>query len=304
MVKTLVPSKANGDLKVYLGIDIGGSMVKWGLIRSDGVILGSGLTATEAERGQQCFLQKLLELITQTVDRGIAGVGISTAGIVDSGSGTIIDGIQNIPFLKNLNLKTFLEQKTGLPVRVLNDVRAAALGEKWIGAGQDCDTFFCMTIGTGIGGCLMIDSKIFEGTHFRAGEIGYLDYKNENCFFEKRSSARGLLESAKEKLGEDISSGAFFERVRQNDQQVCSIFSHWVGQIGRVLATVVILFDPQKIIVGGGITEQGNLLLNAIRGKTAQCLPAGFAVQCPIELAACKNDAGMVGAVKFLMDSI
>ncbi|MDF2631525.1 MAG: hypothetical protein K0Q85_121 [Caproiciproducens sp.] len=303
MAKTLIPLKANGDLTIYLGIDIGGTMIKWGLIRSDGIVLESGLVATEPERGQQCFLQKLLKLITRVKGRGIAGIGISTAGIVDSSSGTVIDGIQNIPFLKGLNLKTFLEGETGLSVRVVNDVRAAALGEKWIGAGQDCDTFFCMTIGTGIGGCLMIDSKIFEGAHFRAGEIGYFNYEDETRFLEKHSSARGLLENAKEELGEVLSSSEFFERVQKNDTRTVGVFDHWVGQIAKAIATVIILFDPQKVIIGGGITEQGSLLLNVIRQRTAECLPDGFAVQCPIELATCKNDAGVVGAVRFLMDS-
>jgi len=303
MAKTLIPLKANGDLTIYLGIDIGGTMIKWGLIRSDGIVLESGLVATEPERGQQCFLQKLLKLITRVKGRGIAGIGISTAGIVDSGSGTVIDGIQNIPFLKGLNLKAFLEGETGLSVRVVNDVRAAALGEKWIGAGQDCDTFFCMTIGTGIGGCLMIDSKIFEGAHFRAGEIGYFNYEDETRFLEKHSSARGLLENAKEELGEVLSSSEFFERVQKNDTRTVGVFDHWVGQIAKAIATVIILFDPQKVIIGGGITEQGSLLLNVIRQKTAECLPDGFAAQCPIELATCKNDAGVVGAVRFLMDS-
>lgn len=304
MAKTLIPSKVNGDLKVYLGIDIGGTMIKWGMIRSDGEMLKKGLIPTEPELGRQCFLNKLTALISEAKEQGIAGVGISTAGIVDSESGTIVAGIENIPFLESLNLKAFLEKHTGMPVRVLNDVRAAALGEKWMGAGQDCDTFFCMTIGTGIGGCLMINSKIFEGAHFRAGEIGYLDYRNENQYLEKRSSAKGLLDTAKEEFGEDISSRSFFERVRLEDEHACSVFNHWVEKIARAIATVVILFDPQKIIVGGGITEQGSLLLNAIRRKTAEYLPNGFAEQCPIELAGCKNGAGMVGAVRFLMDSM
>lgn len=304
MAETLIPSKANGDLKVYLGVDIGGTMIKWGLIRSDGAMLEKGLIPTEPELGQQSFLNKLLGLISGIKGQGVAGVGISTAGIVDSNSGTIVDGIENIPFLKSVNLKAFLEENTGLPVQVLNDVRAAALGEKWLGAGRDCGTFFCMTIGTGIGGCLMIHSKIFEGAHFRAGEIGYLDYRNENQYLEKHSSAKGLLEAAKEELGEDISSQDFFACVRKGDQRACSVFNRWVDKIGRAVATVIILFDPQKVIVGGGITEQGSLLLEAIRRKTAEYLPNGFAKQCPIELASCKNGAGMVGAVRFLMDSM
>ncbi|MEM1486255.1 ROK family protein [Oscillospiraceae bacterium PP1C4] len=299
-----IPSRVSGkQKKIYLGIDIGGTMIKWGLMDATGTILENGMIATEVPRGQQQFLDKLLGIIANADERQIAGVGISTAGIVDSHAGTIIDGIQNIPFLKKLNLKEYLEARTGLPVRVLNDVKAAALGEKWIGAGRNCENFFCMTIGTGIGGCLVIDSHVFEGAHFRAGEIGYLDYEDEQHFFEKRFSTKGLIETAQCELGlPEISGSEFFTKIRQDDPNAVAIFDRWISRIVKAIATVIILFDPEKIIIGGGITEQGSLLLDPINNQLAHCLPDGFAQQCTVELAACRNDAGILGAVYFLME--
>ncbi len=289
--------------KLYLGIDIGGTSIKWGRIRSDGTMLENGQIATEPERGRPCFLEKLLELILQQKEQGIEGVGISTAGIVDTKSGVILGGIQNIPFLERFNLKAALEERAGLSVSILNDVRAAALGEKWLGAGRDCGTFFCMTIGTGIGGCLVIDSHLYEGANFRAGEIGYLDYTDGSHYLETEYSTKGLLENAEEKMGREISGIDFFESVRKRDEAACRVFEDWAERIGKVIANIIVFFDPQKIIVGGGITGQGDYLLDAVRSHTARFLPGEFTGQCPIVLAECRNNAGIIGAVRFLMDS-
>ena len=158
----------------YLGIDIGGTRIKWGVIDAKGTIVRRGLADTCPEKGAEYFLRTLCALVENAGP--IEGVGICTAGIVDSHAGTVLGGIENIPFLKGMPLQSLLEQAAGCRARLLNDVNAAALGEHWVGAGMGCRVLFCATIGTGIGGSLMIDGAIHNGAHFHAGEIGYMRY--------------------------------------------------------------------------------------------------------------------------------
>ncbi len=141
----------------YLGIDIGGTYIKWGVIDAAGEILSMGVLETKVEEGVEYFLDHLYHLTQEHKD--VLGVGICTAGIVDSRCGVVVGGIENIPYLKGLELRALLEKYTGKPVRVLNDVRAAALGENWMGAGKGCENLFCITIGTGLGGALMHTTK-------------------------------------------------------------------------------------------------------------------------------------------------
>lgn len=280
----------------YLGIDIGGTRIKWGVIDAKGTIVRRGLADTCPEKGAEYFLRTLCALVENAGP--IEGVGICTAGIVDSHAGTVLGGIENIPFLKGMPLQSLLEQAAGCRARLLNDVNAAALGEHWVGAGMGCRVLFCVTIGTGIGGSLMIDGAIHNGAHFHAGEIGYMRYAGGACL-ETDYSASGLVRMARAKLNiPGLGPDEFFSMVSAQNAAACEIYRHWLGGLGSALADVLIMLDPEKLIIGGGITERGTLLLEPLRGAILSQLPEEMRSHYDIVLAQCQNSAGMLGAVK------
>ncbi len=284
----------------YLGIDIGGTYIKWGVIDAAGEILRMGVLETKVEEGVEYFLDHLYRLTQEHKD--VLGVGICTAGIVDSRCGVVVGGIENIPYLKGLELRALLEKHTGKPVRVLNDVRAAALGENWMGAGKGCENLFCITIGTGLGGALMQKGQLYEGAHFHAGEIGYMRYRPDGSCLEQGYSARALMQKASETLGQAaLTPNAFFDLVVEKDPDAVRIYHEWIDGLAQSLADILLITDPEKLVIGGGITERGPLLLKPLKRAIQARLPQEMAEHFSVELAQCGNSAGMLGAVNYLM---
>lgn len=287
----------------YLGIDIGGTSAKYALVSAQGEIAWRGSFATGAACGQEMFLARLFAVTEQAAAQGIAGIGISCLGVVDSQTGEILGGFGNFPALRGLNLKRRIEAAhPGLSVAICNDVKAVARGERWQGAGKNCRHFFCMAFGTGLGGCAVLDGKVLEGAFLRAGEIGYMDYRGEADHCERRLSTGYVMAAAARRLGIPSMDGiAFFAKVRQGDAACVAVLDEWTAEIARWIANIMLLFDPQKFILGGGIAPQQDLLLPRIRRALCAALPPDFQPRCAIEAAACGNDAGMLGAVSMLM---
>lgn len=260
----------------------------------------SSLLSTQAYKGLDCFIRTLTGLIQKTSD--ISGVGICTAGIVDSQKGKILGGIENIPYLKGVELRSILQDATGKQIEILNDVSAVALGENWVGAARGCPNFFCITIGTGIGGGLMLDGKLFEGSNFHAGEIGYMNYStNGNCL-ETGCSAKALLGLASEVFGESpITPNLFFDRVASSEPKATVLYRQWIDGLAKALANALLIIDPEKLIVGGGITERGELLRKPLEEAIYKHLPEEMNGHWTIELAECGNNAGMLGAVRYFV---
>lgn len=286
--------------ETFLGIDIGGTCIKWGVVDDEGNILNTGIVETRVAEGVEYFLTNLCALI-RGADK-ISGVGISTAGIVDSGRGKVLGGIENIPYLKGLELRDILQKTTGKRVEVLNDVSAVALGESWVGAGKGCKNLFCVTVGTGIGGSLMLDGKLFEGAHFHAGEIGYMHYEPGGASLESRHSARALMvEAATVFECASVAPDELFGAVAGGEPKAIEIYRRWVAGLGAALADILLILDPEKLIIGGGVTERGELLRLPLEQAVQEHLPPEMRGHCAIELAKCGNSAGMLGAVKYFI---
>ena len=273
-------------------------MIKQGLIDSKGNILRRGILPTEPHIGLDPFLRKIAEIIDGYNAFSPQGIAVSVPGVVNPYTGDILGGIPNIPFLHGENLKEHLEGTHSLPVTVINDVKAAALGEYWVGVARGCKSLLCVTVGTGIGGCLMLDGNVYEGAHFRAGELGFMRYKSNTDFMEIDCSAKGLILAAQRELNDDkLTAEMFFTAVQQGHVRSSEIFHAWLDKLGSALADALILTDPEMLVIGGGVTENGDLLLLPLQDTIRRHLPAEFAFQCKIKLASCGNDSGMLGAV-------
>ncbi|MDE6952033.1 MAG: ROK family protein [Lachnospiraceae bacterium] len=286
--------------KNYLGFDIGGTGVKYAAVSEEGKFLTSGSFPSGMDMTREELTKQMSSLIERYIaEYRIAGVGISTLGIVNGEMGEVVSGAQNLPAIEGFNMREYFQKRfPGLKVAVMNDVHAAALGERVFGAARGCKHFFCVTFGTGLGGCAIVDSNRVYGSHYHAGEIGYLDYRDGGECCEKELSTGFVMHRAAKALGrEQINGIEFFKLVKEGNVICTEIFEEWMGGIARLISNIVILLDPEKVILGGGISGQGDFILNPVREKLKTMMPEEFFRHMKVEMAQCANDAGILGAV-------
>lgn len=311
-------------MKEYcFGIDVGGTTIKCGLFNVKGEVLDKWEIKTRTENNGIHILPDVADAIHDKIEEKklkreeIAGVGIGVPGPVDE------DG--NVPMAVNLHwgyvqLTEQMEKLTGLTVKAGNDANVAALGEMWQGGAAGYHNVVMITLGTGVGGGIIINGKIVTGSHGAGGEVGHIHVTDSikdpcncgNCgCLEQVASATGIVRLAKEKLDscdtpsslrnrKEISAKAVFDAVKAGDkvaQEIAEKFGKYLGDALGVIASVT---DPEVFVIGGGVSRAGEVLLDYIKKyyqKTAfgSCKNASFA------LAELGNDAGIYGAAKLLL---
>lgn len=317
-------------MKMYIALDIGGTSVKYGLVTELGEIIFSGYMPTNPEAGKEQLIERLAETVKRireaamgaldhddsgfeipglSVETEIAGIGVSTAGIVDSSTGEVLGGVENIPQWKNVNVRHELERRTGLETRVINDVNAVALGEAWKGAGRNQKTFFCIALGTGIGGAIVIDSKLYEGVRFRAAEIGYMRMSvSQSDNYEMRASTSALIRRVREllpsELANELDGKAIFQKAQSGDVNYCKALDLWLDDVAQGIADMICMLDPGLVIVGGGVSEQKTYLTEKLSTIVDRYLPEDLRGGTAIVPAVCGNHAGMLGAVSLFARKI
>ena len=172
-----------------------------------------------------------------------------------------------------------------------------ALGENWLGAGKDLRTFVCVALGTGVGGGIVIDNKLYHGSHYCAAEIGFLRATPRLAdFLEKNASTAALVKKFQPKEGMPALDGEYiFEKIRVNDKYFLKLFNEWIFSIASGLSDIVYLLDPQAIVIGGGVSGSPDILLPAIKEALGVFMREGFG--CEIRVTKLGNNAGMLGAV-------
>lgn len=281
-----------------LVFDIGGTSIKYGICQ-DNRLTDTEEVPTLATKGGAHILETVISLIQ--VHFGYDAIGISTAGQVNAEDGYIIYANQNIPGYTGIQYKKTLEELFHVPVAVENDVNAAALGEAVYGAGQDYDQFLMLTYGTGVGGAVINDRKVFHGSSYSASEFGAIithsdarlsgDDFFDGCY-EKYASTTGLLQMMKPYRPELNTGRKIFDAL--DDERVVGIIDEWVDEIMLGLATLTHIYNPSCIIVGGGVMSQP-LILQKISEKKSRFIMPSFS-HVHIAAAALGNSAGMWGA--------
>lgn len=287
-------------LRKFIGIDIGGTTIKYSIIDEHGQILFHSRTHTSIEKGIPVLESKVLEIVRslKLKSEPIHGIGISTTGGVNSTTGEIIYAGKTMPHYTGTNLKVLLENEFHLTTIVNNDVNAAALGEAWIGAARNIDTFFCVTLGTGIGGALVVNKKLYEGNHFRAGEIGYLRKDESGRNFEDKAATSTLIQTATEQLQNKTIDGEELFKLAKNGNSLCiQIIDKWINELAKGMADIISILDPEVIIIGGAVSQQGSYLTTKLKEKLFFYIPRQFAESIVLKAAQCGNNAGMIGAV-------
>lgn len=287
------------QMERYAAVDIGGTDLKYGVVDSEGRVLWHAHVPTEAQKGNAHLAESVTRLVDTLTGRfdGLSGIGISTAGVVDAG-GVIACASENLPGYAGTSWKDILSERFGLPVRVGNDVKSAALAEAWIGAARGCANFLCITVGTGIGGAAFLNGRLFAGPHARAGEIGYMNMAGEGDFFERHASTSALVRLASVATGDAGMDGKnVFARVAAGDAVCAGVLDEWFDELAKGLANAMLCYDPEMVVVGGGVSHEGEPFLQKLRAALEKRLPGAFLDGVRLETAQCGNTAGMVGSV-------
>ncbi|MGM0219452.1 ROK family protein [Enterococcus sp. AZ126] len=300
---------------MYVGFDIGGTTVKYGVLDESGRVLEKGTMETEYE--PTIFYRNLLKRIEEAQTRyQIKGIGISAPGIVQKDGFMLTAGA--ISSLYGENFKQKLEGLTGLPVTVENDANAVAIAEKWIGNAINMENYLCLVLGTGVGGGIVINGKVYRGSHGMAGEFGWMMIDKlpetgnlETVSINRRASiVDGLIRLYNEAQQKNIENFVpvsdardIFDLAERGDRLANTITKQFYVDLSVGLVNLISCFDPEAILIGGGVSaneffhqelqktltevEKNHAAVNYLRGKT-------IAPVIPTKL---KNDAGLIGAV-------
>lgn len=283
-----------------LAIDIGGTMIKYGLVSSDGEILSTDKIETEAEKGLENILNKIDNIFKRYKENNPVGIAVSGTGQINGIIGKVIGGNPIIPNWIGTNLVKILEKKYNLPAVLENDVNCVALGEKWIGAGKDLSNFICLTIGTGIGGGIILNNQLFRGENFVAGEFGHTLIKKGE--FEQFASTTALIRLVKERTGKILNGKEIFDLEKKEIVEYQEVISEWIENLTDGLSSIVYCFNPANIILGGGVIEQGEPLINRIKNSLFKKIGPQFKEKLNIIQAKLGNNAGMIGASYLLLE--
>ena len=285
-----------------LAIDIGGTMIKYGLVSSDGKILSTNKIKTEASKGLNNILNKIDNIFKRYKENNPVGIAVSGTGQINGMIGKVIGGNPIIPNWIGTNLVKILEEKYNLPAVLENDVNCVALGEKWIGAGKDLSNFICLTIGTGIGGGIILNNQLFRGENFVAGEFGHTLIKKGE--FEQFASTTALIRLVKEKTGKILNGKEIFDLEKKEIVEYQEVISEWIENLTDGLSSIVYCFNPANIILGGGVIGQGEALINRIKNSLFKKIGLQFKEKLNIIQAKLGNNAGMIGASYLLLEKI
>ena len=285
-----------------LAIDIGGTMIKYGLVSSDGKILSTNKIKTEASKGLNNILNKIDNIFKRYKENNPVGIAVSGTGQINGMIGKVIGGNPIIPNWIGTNLVKILEEKYNLPAVLENDVNCVALGEKWIGAGKNLKNFICLTIGTGIGGGIILNNQLFRGENFVAGEFGHILIKKGE--FEQFASTTALIRLVKEKTGKILNGKEIFDLEKKEIVEYQEVISEWIENLTDGLSSIVYCFNPANIILGGGVIEQGEPLINRIKNSLFKKIGLQFKEKLNIIQAKLGNNAGMIGASYLLLEKI
>ena len=284
-------------MKEYIAFDIGGTQIKYGIVSETGTVLKHKTVPTEIHLGGEQIIQKLILLSKNLMGKHtMSGIGISTAGIVDVNKGIVTGGADHIPGYSTIPIINRLQEVLKVPVSIDNDVNCAAFGEKWNGSAREKENFIMLTLGTGIGGAIFIDGELYRGHLFSAGEWGNMLIEGKP--FEEIASISGLIRLVRKYKDEsDWNGKKIFELYDKGDREVTQAVEVFFKHLAIGISNLAYIFNPEVIVIGGGITDRGNEFLKEVKEEVSKYLNKEIYSNCEIELAQNGNCAGMVGAI-------
>jgi len=304
-----------------IGIDFGGTTIKSGLVRGGEIVARGALIDTQQCAGPDEIIDALCNVVAQLGEQGgnVIALGIGLPGIVDSVHG-MVHNLTNVTGWDNIPLRQLLQERTALPTTIENDANSMTYGEWRYGAAMNARHAVCITLGTGVGGGLILDGRLYRGAQLGAGEIGHLsiDYRGipgsyanygalesyvGNSAIAERASQ--LYRAAGNPRTEEECTPRDLERyARTGDPIALGLWEALGTEIGAALASVVWVLNPDTIVIGGGVAKAGDLLFNPIRRIISERTVDVFHENLRVVSAALGNDAGIIGNAALAIDAL
>lgn len=309
--------------KLCFGVDVGGTTIKMGLFTSTGELKEKWEIVTRKEDNGSHILDDIADSILSKIQQNgidksnITGVGIGVPGPVKE-DGTVLNCV-NLGW-GIINVADILREKTGFEVKAGNDANVAALGEMWQGGGKGYKNLVMITLGTGVGGGIILNEQILSGTNGAAGEIGHMPVVYEDTdvcgcgkkgCLEQVASATGIVKVTKKILetstkdstlrkAENLTAKYIFDEAKKGDELATLAVDNLTNYLAIATAHIACVVDPEVFVIGGGVSKAGTILTDNIKEKYTKkafpaCKNAGF------ELAKLGNDAGIYGAAKLVL---
>jgi glucokinase len=315
-----------------IGVDIGGTNVRMGIVTREGRILRKVQYATDVSKGGLALCEQFFSNFKDLIDRNVkrrdkpAGIGIGIAGAIDMKRGMIIHS-PNIPDLDGFALRKFIAKRISIPIIIENDANAFTLGEGWVGGAKGSKHYCGITLGTGVGGGIVVDGKILHGSHGMAGEVGHMAISPEGPLcgcggrgcLEVYASATGVRRMALEAIergeGEEIlrrsagnageiTSETVFEAAQSGDLTAQKIFNEMGRFLGLGLVNLIHLFNPEKIVIGGKVSQAWNYFIQSTMDAVERRAMKGPREKVKVVRSKCGDDAGMLGAAYIVQKEI
>ncbi len=286
--------------------DIGGTAIKCGVTDEDGRFLWKEQRENPVRaRGPAAMLALLRERLRAYASRyALIGTGVSTAGVVD-GTGRIAFVSESFPGYTGTRLAEILGEETGMPVTVENDAACAGLGEFWQGAGQGASPFVCLTVGTGVGGCVIVDGKVVRGANGFAGEVGFIPLADGTLEETAATSAlRHSVAAAKGLPLPEVTGERVFQWAKSGDEVAAAAVRRQMAALAAGLVPVCYTVNPSAVVIGGGIAAQADYLLPILREALRERLLPPLLAGTRFAFARLGNDAGLIGALYCLRQKI
>lgn len=289
-------------MKKYVVIDIGGSSIKHALMTENGEVLEKGSIKTEGN-DINLFIESIGKIVDSYKENNeICGLACSSPGAVDVKTG-FVGGGSAVPCIHGPNIKELLEERCKLRVSIENDANCAGLAEGWIGAAKGIENYACVVVGTGIGGCIVVNGRILRGKHLHGGEFGYMftrdsegltdriwsEVASTNALVTRVSKLKGIEKS-------QLDGKKVFEMAEDGDEEIKNEIESWYMDLARGMYNIQYIVDPEKIVVGGAIsTREG--FDEKINEKLALLKSDIATLDVKVEKCKFENDSNLIGAL-------
>lgn len=320
-----------GNKKV-IGIDLGGTTAKFGIINLDGEIQTKWSIETDISEEGSKIVPNIIESINKQLERfnltadDFVGIGMGSPGTIDTKEGTVI-GAYNLNWKTLQDLRGPIEAETGIPFFINNDANVAALGEQWTGAGNNEPNVAFITLGTGVGGGLITDGNLLHGAIGAAGEIGHVTIEpdgyectcgKKGCL-EQYASATGIVRIARDMVdeyagdsklkyliddGQDVDAKEIFDLAKEDDELALLVVDRFVFYLALALGNLANLINPSTIVLGGGVSKAGTFLADKVRTAIKPILFETIREVTKIKIAELGNDAGIIGAASLVLSEL
>jgi len=311
--------------EIVIGVDLGGTNIKAGAVRADGKVLVRHSLPTEASKGPEAVADRIADAIRLCIEgveggaEATAGVGVGTPGPLDLKEGVVLFA-PNLPGWRDIPLKRMVQERVGLPCIVENDANAAALGEQWMGAGHGAGSLVLFTLGTGIGGGIVLGGKVWHGFAGVAAEIGHMSINpdgpqcncgNRGCI-EAYASATGMVRRMREAIAAgadsrlaaragELTARDIYEAAVAGDEAARENMEKTGFYLGVAIANIMHILNPEVVVLSGGVTGAGDMLLEPIRRTVAERALEAARQGVRVCFSELGGDAGVIGAARSFM---